>query len=77
MPPEILAFLTIVDDFAARTASLAEEAQTINDEWDARTTRLTPTRDALTDLETRTVALATEISEADVPTEAVEAWNLV
>ncbi len=77
LPPETLAFLTNVDDYAARTASLAEEAQTINDEWDARTTRLTPTRDALTDLATRTVALATEISEADVPTEATEAWNLV
>lgn len=77
LPPETVTFLAAVDDYSARTAALAEEAQTLNDDWDARTIDFAETRDAMTDLQARTAALATEIADEVVPEPASEAWNVV
>jgi hypothetical protein len=76
-PAASIAFLTAIDDFAGRGAGFAEEAQTINDDWDNGTAEFAATRDAMTDLQTRTGTLATEIAATEVPPEAAEAWTTV
>ncbi len=74
LPAEAAAFLTSVDDYAARTAALAEEAQTINDDWDNDAAEFGATRDALVDLQNRTDALGAEINATEVPQAANTAW---
>ena len=74
---DVAAFIASVDDFAARTATLAEDAQRINDDWDARTVGLTPTTDALTQLQAQTSTLVSEINQVAVPAGATEAWAAV
>lgn len=71
------AFLNVVDDFQIRTASLAADAQRINDDWDARTVGLTPTTDALTALQADTSTLVGEINETVPPPSAADAWAAV
>lgn len=75
--PASAAFLAAIDGFAGRGAGLAEEAQTINDDWDNDTAEFAATRDALTDLETRSGNFATEIAATEVPPAAAEAWTTV
>ena len=75
--PDVIAFLTAVDDFAARTAALAEDAQQINDDWDARTVGLTPTTDALTKLQADTSTLVSEINQLVVPPQAADTWAAI
>lgn len=74
---DVQAFLTSVDDFAARTAQLAQDAQRINDDWDARTVGLTPTTDALTQLQAQTSDLVSEINQVQVPPAASDVWATV
>lgn len=74
---EVVAFLAAVDDFETRTAALAQEAQTINDDWDSDTIGFGETRDALSNLGLETTTLTSEINDAVVPQEAQEAWNVV
>jgi hypothetical protein len=74
---DVQAFVAAVDDFAARTATLAADAQRINDDWDARTVGLTPTADALTQLQAQTSDLASEINEVAVPDAAADVWATV
>ena len=71
------AFIVLVDDFDTRTAGLAEDAQRINDDWDARTVGLTPTTDALTQLQAQTSALVGEINDTVPPLAAADAWAAV
>jgi hypothetical protein len=74
---DVAVFLLATDDYSIRTAALAAEAQRINDDWDARTADFADTRDALTEVQTQTAELATEISDQEVPEGATEAWNVV
>jgi hypothetical protein len=74
---DVQAFISAVDDFAVRTAQLAQDAQRINDDWDARTVGLTPTTDALTQLQAQTSDLVSEIGEVAVPPGATDAWATV
>ncbi len=77
IPDDAAVFLLATDDYSIRTAELAAEAQRINDDWDARTADFGDTRDALTEVQNQTAALATEISDQVVPEAATEAWNVV
>ncbi len=74
IPPAQAAFLAAVDDLASRTAAMAEEAQTINTNWDEDTASSAETNAAFTDLVARSEALAAEISALDVPQPATDAW---
>lgn len=74
---DVQAFITAVDDFAVRTAQLAEDAQRINDDWDNRVVGLTPTTDALTQLQAQTSDLVSEINQVAVPPDATDVWATV
>lgn len=74
---DVQAFITAVDDFSARTAQLAEDAQRINDDWDNRVVGLTPTTDALTQLQAQTSDLVSEINQVTVPPDATDVWATV
>lgn len=77
LPAEVQAFVLSVDDYTARTAALAVEAQTINDDWDADTIDFAGARDALAAFEVDTNALTQEINATVVPVAATDAWNVV
>ncbi len=74
---DVAAFVAAVDDFTVRTAALAAEAQTINDDWDARTIDFTAARDALTALQGNTNQLTTEINATVPPADATDEWSVV
>lgn len=74
VPPAQAAFLAAVDDLASRTAALAEEAQTINTNYDDDTANSADTNAAFTDLVARSEALAAEIAALEVPQRATDVW---
>ncbi len=71
---ETAAFLAAIDDFTTRSAELADEAQSLNDDYDAGTIEFAAIRDGLTEVQDDTDDLVTEITDLEVPAAASDAW---
>ena len=77
LAPAATAFIETTDTMERGVTDLAQLAQQINDSWDTRDVTYTPTREALEDLETQTIALADLAADTDVPNPATDEWEEV
>lgn len=74
LDPDVQTFVDLTTNLESNVTDLADLAQQINDDWDARDAEFSATREALEDLETQTVTLADDTANEDVPP-ALSDWD--
>ena len=75
LPPEVVAFRQAIDGFSSEAAALVEQAQRLNEDWDARTITFNETRTGLGDLRGTTSDYVDTLSAADFPDDAAAQWS--
>ncbi len=75
--PAVRAFSLTLDEFVETAQELAASAQTINDDWDARTVNYANTQELLGGLITSTDAFVGTVEQFEPPSQANEAWVTV
>lgn len=73
--PQVAAFLDRVADVGTRADALALDAQTINEDWDARAVGFSVIQTELVRIQTDTAALVAEIQAETPPETLAGAWS--